>query len=144
MLNSGAHKLRTLDLFSSLRISHLASRIHRHFVPPPLSLTQTLTTQSSSQPTNLYLYNSTRSSTIRTTPTYTSIQYHRQKAQKATQTANTKDETPHPQLPHLCHQNLQNQPGLFPPASPGCRARDTRSGAQSLFSEEYLAEADVG
>jgi len=140
MLNSGAHKLRTLDLFSSLRISHLASRIHRHFVPPPLSLTQTLTTQSSSQPTNLYLYNSTRSSTIRTTPTYTSIQYHRQKAKKATQTANTKDETPHPQLPHLRPQSLQTRNCRFSPAPPRRRTRTRRPRLESRVFGQCVAE----
>lgn len=51
--------------------------------------------------------------------------------------ARKKDEAPNPQLPHLRHQSLQNEPRIFPPAPARRRARNRRSRCKPGVSEEH-------
>jgi len=55
-----------------------------------------------------------------------------------------KDETPHPQFPHLCAQNLQILPGVFSLAPQRRRARAGGDGDESVVPEEYSAAVGVG
>lgn len=120
-----------LIFFPLSAISHQSSLplFHR------LSFTQALTTQSSSQPTNLYLCNSTPLY-IRSlqTPTHQSI------SEKQPTTNNTQNETPHPQLPHLRPQSLQTRNRSFSLAPTRRRTRTRGPRLESRVFGQCVAE----
>jgi hypothetical protein len=56
----------------------------------------------------------------------------------------TKNEAPHPKLPHLRDKNLQIEPIILPPPPPRRGARNRGNRRQPPVSEEYITKADVG
>jgi hypothetical protein len=128
-LQTPRHKLRTLDLFSS---PHAAS--HRHCSTIVLAQPTTfIATQHHDLTTRIPnpFHPQPSNHTTATTPHQTT---------EAPATPATKNETPHPQLPHLRPQSLQTRTLSLSPTPPRRRTRTRGSRSESRVSCQCTAE----